>query len=57
MPESSPIEVLIDEDFSFIVSKYITAGIGTNIDRVELMQLSDFSTYDKTSHVIKVMPK
>ena len=57
MPESSPIEVLIDEEFTFIVSQYITAGIGTKIDKVELMQLGDFSTYDQTAHVVKVMPK
>ena len=57
MPEENPIEILFDEDTHFVVDDHIVQGIGTSFDRVELMQLSQFSAFDESNRIIYVIPE
>ena len=43
LPGTSPIQVKVNATIRFVIDDYLTQGIGTVFDGVELLQLADFA--------------
>ena len=55
LPCTSPIQVKVHATVLFVIDDYLTQGIGTVFDSVELLQLADFA--ELKNGTITVQPR
>ena len=51
-----PITIKIKDVYTFVVVDHITAGLGTYFDKIELLEITDFSELDQESGTLVIMP-
>ena len=56
MPDDDKIIVNLNEEYTFVVADYVTSGLGTIFDKVELLQLSEFSQFDERTRSVLIKP-
>ena len=50
------IIISVNNEYRFNINEYITDGLGTVFDKVELLQLSEFASFDDSSNTILIKP-